>query len=300
MGRRQRAEPRTSSEGLEQVTTLPTPRQRMRKTFRILREVIDAATAAALALRYSKADAASVQLEVAVFGRGLNALKAVRLLCENSHWEFASTAVRQLFELVLNMEQVDIAADRQKALGLYERYGLLQMLREEVLNLEYDEKTGRPVDAERLDQGRALLDTPMFEEFKKPNKDGPAAWQPSWSGKNTWQMAQASPMPMRVDQYRHVFSSWSEQTHGTPSVVLKSFLYGGDVAEVVARDEVHIAETVASAVTHFLELWALLPTVPAPTADEVRRWSEALLAEAKTYGARPTPETKAETQGRGR
>lgn len=278
----ERARPRQPA---DQVTVLKTPRQRMRKTFRILREVIDSATDAALALRYSRSDARTVELEVAVFGRGLNALKTVRLLCENAHWEFASTAVRQLFELVLNMEQVDGAVDRRAALDRFERFGLLQLLRAEIGRLEYDQKTGRPVDAEKLAAGQALLAESIFDDFRQSTKSRATKWATSWSGKHTRQMSEDSPMALRVDQYMHLFSSWSEQTHATPSVILQSYMYGGAVADVVARDEVHIAETVASAVTHFLELWALLPALPHPAPEEVLSWSEGLLAEAKKYGA---------------
>lgn len=233
----------------DQVTVLKTPRQRMRKTFRILREVIDSATSAALALRYDRADASVVQLEVAVFGRGLNALKAVRVLCENAHWEFATPAVRQLFELALSMEQVD-GPNRRQALAAYQSFGLLQLLRAEVGHLEYDQKTGRAFDAERLASGRALLDSSIFDEFRTQQKGGGTGWVRSWARKSTREMADASPHTIRVDQYRHLFSSWSEQTHGTPSAILQSFMFGGAVADVVARDEVRIAETVGSAVTH--------------------------------------------------
>ena len=63
--------------------------------------------------------------DAGMLSRGSNALKSVRLLCEQAHWEFAAGVVRQLFELVLNMEYLGTLPDRDAAIFRYAKYGLL-------------------------------------------------------------------------------------------------------------------------------------------------------------------------------
>jgi len=55
--------------------------------------------------------------------------------------------------------------------------------------------------------------------------------------------------------------------------------------QILAADVVRIAETITMAITLFLELWALLPNVPQPDADELRRWRTTMLDEARKLGA---------------
>ena len=46
----------------------------------------------------------SAKFDVAVFLRANNILKGAWSLSENNHWELASSLIRQLFELVVNIE----------------------------------------------------------------------------------------------------------------------------------------------------------------------------------------------------
>lgn len=269
-----------------QIQHLELPGRRLRRSFRLLAEVTDAATTAALLARFSSDQAAAVQFEISMLGRGLNALKVVRLLCQKGHWEFAVSAVRQLFELVLNLEQIDAASDRQAAIARYETFALLQKLRREVETLEYDKKSGRPVDEERLVTGVRLLDDDVFAEFRERRRNGRTVWAVSWSGKNAWEMAQASPAPLRRDQYHLLFVAWSEQVHAAPAAVLHHMFRSRDtVEEVIALDDVRIAETIASALTHFLELWSLVATIPGPDPRTAERWYRRILSEAARVGS---------------
>lgn len=269
-----------------QIRHLELPGRRLRRSFRLIAEVTDAATAAALLARFSSDQAAEVQFEISMLGRGLNALKAVRLLCQKGHWEFAVSAVRQLFELVLNLEEIDAASDRRAAMARYETFALLQELRREVETLEYGERSGRPVDEERLITGRRLLDDDVFTEFRERRRNGQTAWAISWSGKNAWEMAQASPAPLRRDQYHLLFAAWSEQVHAAPAAVLHHMFRSEDtVEEVIARDDIRIAETIASALTHFLELWSLLAIIPGPDLRTTERWYRRILSEAARVGS---------------
>jgi hypothetical protein len=63
--------------------------------------------------------------DVGILLRASNALKAIRVLCAERYWEFAVATVRQLFELVINMEQLAAQPDREEAIFRHAKYGLL-------------------------------------------------------------------------------------------------------------------------------------------------------------------------------
>jgi hypothetical protein len=69
-----------------------------------------------------------------------------------------------------------------------------------------------------------------------------------------------------------------------------------DPADIVAADDVRIAETVASAVTMFLELWDHLPTIPGPDPDQAKNWYAALLRNARKYGGTVTQAGSGQTR----
>lgn len=284
--------------GKGKVQHLPLPKHRLRNTLGLLIEVADDATQAALGSGQGQHRGPASRFDLAVLGRGVNALKAVHVLCEQGHWEFAVSPVRQLFELLVNLEHIDTQDDRAAALERYELFGMLQHLRQTVGELEYEQSTGRPVDEERLAEGRRLLDAPLFERFRVPKKKGEWHWATSWSGKTVWELAKASSSPIRRDQYRLLFSVWSEQTHASPSAVMQGLLAGDVVPEVVlASDDVRIAETVASAIAMFLEVWHRLPTIPPLDPVKGTKWFERMLEDAMKYGGKPKPESNGDSAG---
>jgi hypothetical protein len=166
----------------------------------------------------------------------------------------------------------------------YQKFGLLQMARQLEASLEYDRKSGRKVDEEQLAQVRSMLDR-AFDEFRDYRNSGSWRWAQSWSGKSVRELADESAEPIRRDQYRLLFSAWSDQTHASPGVLLGTMVSGDSEAEeMIAADDVRIAETLASAVTMFLDLWARLPTIPRPEPAHVTRWYGHFLDEATRYG----------------
>jgi hypothetical protein len=48
---------------------------------------------------------------------------------------------------------------------------------------------------------------------------------------------------------------------------------------------VRVVETITMTITLFFELWALLPNVPQPEADDLRAWRTTMLNEARKLGA---------------
>ncbi len=106
-------------------------------------------------------------------------------------------------------------------------------------------------------------------------------WAESWSGRTLRQMASTSTISIRMDQYRLLYSAWSEQTHASPAVLLTKMLGNSfELEELVAADDLRIKETVASAITMFVELWGRLPYIPGPSPADTERWFTRMLEDA--------------------
>lgn len=226
-----------------------------------------------------------MMFDAGVLLRASNALKAVRLLCEEAHWEFAAPILRQLFELVISMEYMATQPDREAAILRYSKYGLLQEVRQQYLTLLYDQKTGREIDTERLAVLEQML-TQTFTEFRRVSARGTVHWLPSWSGHTALYLAEQSKHSLRGDQYELLFSAWSDQAHGAPAVLIQNMFPSGLPAEqIVASDDAEIIQTVTMAITLFLELWGLLPHVPQADAPQRLTWTNSMIAEGRKHGA---------------
>lgn len=225
------------------------------------------------------------RLDLAIFNRMINALKAATKLLENGHWEFASPIVRHLFEMALNAEHLYSFADRDAAVFRFVKFGTLQKIVGEIEELEYRKSTGRAVDQERLQRLYSL--TEGFGEFRaKDRADGTRRWRESWSGKTTRALAEASEHRMREAQYRMLFrGEWSEQTHGSPVTYLDGVFRTVSATwaeDVLAGDLFRIAQTAMLLQTLYLELWRQLDSIPNPDAAFMLAWSEAVADSARS------------------
>jgi hypothetical protein len=282
--RRSSSSARTPSPGIQRVRP---PKTRLKPLLQLLIDVPRAAEAATLTIGIPKEDTEKhlVMFDASVLLRASNALKAVRLLCDEAHWEFAAPILRQLFELVINVEYVAAQADRQAAIFRYSKYGLLQEVRHQHLTLIYDQKTGRDIDTQRLAVLEQMLEQ-TFPEFRRVNSQGKVHWLPSWSGHGARHLAERSKHRLRADQYDLLFSAWSEQAHGAPAALMESMFPSGLPAEqIVASDDAEIIQTVTMAVTLFLEIWMLLPHVPQLDAAQRLEWTNSMITEARKHGA---------------
>lgn len=140
-----------------------------------------------------------VPFDVAILLRASNALKAIRLLCEQAHWEFAAAALRQLFELVVNMEHLAAQPNREVAIFRYGKYGLLQTVQHQHLTLLYEKKTGRRIDTNRLAVLKSML-AHTFPEFRSVGSTGHIRWAHSWHGHTVRFLAEQSENSLREDQ----------------------------------------------------------------------------------------------------
>lgn len=143
---------------------LPPPKTRLKSLLQLLVEIPAAAEQAMITATMPEDETGKrlLMFDVSVLVRASNALKVIRLLSEQAHWEFAAASVRQLFELVLNMEYLATQPDREAAIFRYSKYGLLQTVRHQHLAVLYDQKTGRPIDEQTPGQARvdARADVP--------------------------------------------------------------------------------------------------------------------------------------------
>jgi hypothetical protein len=290
MPRGKRRNPRrdsTRTEPAEGVQRVRPPKARLKALLKLLVDVPKAAEGAIRTIEVPEEEAEKhlVMFDASILLRASNALKAVRLLCEEAHWEFAAPILRQLFELVINMEYLSSQPDREAAIFRHSKYGLLQEVRHQYLTLLYDQKTGREIDTQRLAiLGQMLEQT--FPEFRRVNAKGTVHWLPSWSGHKARTLAEQSKHRLRVNQYDLLFSAWSEQAHAAPAALMENmFPRGLSAEEIVASDDVEIVQTVMLAVTLFLEIWVLLPHVPQADATQRLKWTDAMIEEARKHGA---------------
>jgi hypothetical protein len=300
MARRRKNQRRRPSKGptapsnLHRVTA---PKARLKGLFKVMGDVTASADKALLSTRDVESQLG--RFDVGIFVRAINAVKSVRLLLEQAHWEFAAAAVRQLFELVVNMEYLAGQPDREEATFRYAKYGLLQMVRHEHQTATYNLKTGRPVDAERLATLQSLL-AHSFPEFRKKDKpDGSANWATSWCDRTTRALVESSTDGLRKDQYQLLFSTWSEQTHASPGALLDNFFSTGNegwMEDAIASDDARIGEIGTMAVILFLQLWKLLPKGPTLDAAQAEQWISTLAAYGQQYGV-PTPTPPDEESG---
>lgn len=252
------------------------PSKALKAVVRLLEEIDDEAHDAARR-SYPNEHSPLFNFDQGVLERGINTLKSVRLLVEHGHWEMAHSLLRQLLELLANMEFLAQMPDRSQATLQYVKYGLLQMTTEQIHTMKYDEESGRPIDQERLAQLEAFRRGPNFDEFKANTRDGSLKFVNSWCRRDMKSLCEASSNRLRLSQYELLYSPWSEQVHAAPGALIRSMFRtpGNDWQKLVTEnDEVRIHEAVAMAITLFLELRRFLPAIDAPDPETADDWLE--------------------------
>jgi hypothetical protein len=264
---------------------LPLPKARLKDLFTSMGK---ATSAGDRALAQTPADGSElIRFDAEALMRAVNAVKSTRLLLEQAHWETAAGPVRQLFELLVNLEHIAAAPDRDAAVFRYAKFGLLQMVRSQRAQLSYDEATGRQVDQSLS----ATLDSMLehtFPEFRRVTAKGKVVWDVSWCGKNIKTLAKSSSNPLREAQYEQLFVLWSEQMHAAPAALMGGIFPSGgatDSAEIIEFDDRHVVETGSMAVTLFIELWRTLPTVAPLEARTMLECTTGLVKQATALGA---------------
>lgn len=280
------SDPRRDANGIGRMVP---PGKRLRPLFKISQEMTDAGDYA-LAKAGPAPVATQEQFERTILMRGVNTLKAARLVAESGHWEIASACARQLYELVLNMEEIERSSDREQASISFAAYGMLQMLLFRKAEIEYERDTGRTYRVSQLDELEEHLKAPMFDEFRVTKPGKPDGWVGWWSEKNAWQLAKASSSVMRVPQYNTVFRKWSAEAHGAPGAVIGNmFNRTGPnwVEEAIRDDDQEISAVMQMAMLLLMDLWALLPNAMPFPAEKAVAWNDRLFAWIERDGRVP-------------
>jgi hypothetical protein len=269
------------------VPHFPGPVTRLSRSFEVLDDVVRTADRALF-----ESDEAMTRLDLidrAVFVRGINLLKASRILLADGHWEVAASAARQLFELLVNAEYIAREPDRESAWFRYEKFGLLQLTQRILVSIEYSRSTGRPVDEGRARFATDLLQGGSFDEFRTKNGN----WQRSWSGHTTKALAELSESDLRVKQYEQLFVAWSEETHAAPVALLHSMmprLAEGWIEDQIKTDDREVGQMIMMLVSLFLQLCRHLPDSPLLDVEACLHWTNVLLREAAKDDSRPADE----------
>lgn len=155
-------------------------------------------------------------VKFAIVVRAFNLYKSINLLLENDHWEDAAILGRSLFELLLNLEEV--VRDEQTAeikAQKYLRYQHLSKLLHYINDKRYEINTGRTPKKEETRITEIEKNTRIiFSEFV--DKRRTSEWSNSWCGKSVYKLTKDSGKPLRLAQYKLIYSYFSEFSHSNP------------------------------------------------------------------------------------
>lgn len=168
-------------------------------------------------------------VRVAAVIRAFNLLKSIRQLLAGNHWENAAILMRSLFELVLNIEEIerDPATAEQQAQSFI-RFEAVQQTRRLLAESEYELATGRRTEHDpRLSQLVESLRL-LAPQWVRRRDDGTIKWSSSWSGKSVRALCEASGSRVRMGQYDIIYAYGSDMAHSSPRSVLSSFPRGSE------------------------------------------------------------------------
>lgn len=262
-------------------TRVPGVPERLPTEYGHLESLVDAVYAAWP--QFGGPTSALQHLQLKFFDRAFNVVKGIMILLEQSHWELAAPLVRQIFEMILNLEEIERGNDPDVAAVRFSRFAMLQEVRHRLANLQYDISMGRDLEAtqERFDSGLEFA-VATFPEFRRTYRRG-ARWAESWCEASTKELAQRSEHPLRVSQYEIVFRFLSAYGHGSPIAIagtLVSQAHTDDIPWMVADDDKNTIEIIALTLSFFAELWLLCqpvtPQLPTAISDSTYELGETM------------------------
>lgn len=188
------------------------PARQMPEFFKVLDAAIDAGLAT-----LSPETATTIpadEMRLPVLDRAVMHLQAAQMLLKECHWESAAVVARQLFEFLVNIEEIVLRPNSQAAWEDFTQYGIVSAANAELKKIEYAEKHGYPADDEHASALKKLIATPPFDTVKISVR--------GWSGKSIKAMSTQSRNPDRKEQHRYYYSVWSDQVHSNPSALLRA------------------------------------------------------------------------------
>lgn len=210
--------------------------------------------------------------------RGVNAMKASLLLSKEAYWELGSAGPRQLFELVLNMEEINRADVRHDAMTKFLWYGYSQEVRRRLDDARWMEGLEGASEVYDIKEMEDFLALPQFDQFKDPAKGNrPPRWHDSWCNKNVWVLTKESADPFRIRQYKTLFTYWSGEVHASPGALrdpLNAVASPGWVEASVDNDLRRVAELLVAGLLLLQQLWVVCLTLPQPTEEQIGDWND--------------------------
>jgi hypothetical protein len=182
-------------------------------------------------------------VRVAAVIRAFNLLKSIRQLLATSHWENAAILMRSLFELVLNVEEIERNPEKAEAQAEYFiRFETLQKCRRLIAESNYELQTGRRTEHDpRLNAIQQALPR-FFSEWATIRNDGIIKWKSQWCGKNVRQLCEASGAHVRIGQYEIIYAYGSDMAHSSPIGVLSTYQRINDVDWDSQLEQLEVSE----------------------------------------------------------
>jgi len=206
---------------MKKVYKMPSAEQRFPHFFQITDEVLDQLHAWIDLGQEPKVETACHVVYIASAIRALNLYRSIVLLLEKDHWEDAVMLTRSMFELLLNIEEIqrDKAMVESKS-QVFLRFEMLQKYLHAKAIRQYNIDTGRLSDTDdkltEMDKKAELL----FYDFLTVTRNGRRKWQNSWCGKSVRDLAVASEQAIRKRQYDVLYSYMSAFSHSAPLSVM--------------------------------------------------------------------------------
>jgi hypothetical protein len=163
--------------------------------------------------------------------RAFNLYRSINVLLETDHWEDAAVLSRSMFELLLNLEEIvrdkESAEDKAKK---YLRFQELQKYLHQISSINYEVQTGRcsKEQVSKLTELKKMTKS-IFTEFLSKRKG--SEWETSWCGKSVYKLANDSANPIRIPQYKIIYSLFSDFSHSSPYSVMTTMALGNTPEE---------------------------------------------------------------------
>jgi hypothetical protein len=231
-------------------------------------------------------------VQVALAIRAWNAFRAIRVLLETSHWEEALIVTRSLFELLLNVEEIhrdgNAAEEKARRFLLFselQRYHQARAMRQYMID------TGRVTKDDDLLRRLDIAAESVFAVFRRKKPKGLPHWLSYWCGTNVYELAQKSKNPIRVGQYRVLYSYASSFVHSSPQSVMSTHTQAKGMEEIAktwTQTEEAQTQMVASfSVSFILEIFFYVGSV---FPDYSPLWNFDILADVyRLWGEEPPP-----------
>ena len=160
---------------------------------------------------------------IALAVRALNIYRSIVMLLEKDHWEDALILTRSIFELLLNIEEIqrDKTEIESKSRGFFLFYRLQEYLRSKAID-QYNIKTERKKKIEKIIAEEERVAELLFNEFLIVNNKGKKRWSTSWCGKTILELAKASAQPIKESHYHILYSYMSAFSHSAPLSVMST------------------------------------------------------------------------------